>query len=186
MKASDLYFSGIKHISVHLLGISQLYISEEKIKNVLTWFHKTDLSNFAPLPVHDFGNGRLTLTDGHTRAYIAYQSGISEIPVIYDHDDIITCDEGVKLYQNDIVWCDRFNLKSVCDLTGRIVSSADYKRLWEDRCDVGYNLIINSSEREKSLWSQLHTDLFLFGVSEDKKRLFYENSAGDVFVFEAE
>lgn len=83
MKASDLDFSGIQQISVHLLGINQLYISEDKIKNVLAWFHKTDLSNFAPLPVYDFGNGRLTLIDGHTRAYVAYQSGISEIPVIY-------------------------------------------------------------------------------------------------------
>ena len=42
---------------------------------------------------------------------------------------------------------------------------ADYKRLWEDRCDVGYNLIINAPEREKSLWSQLHADLFLFGIA---------------------
>lgn len=92
----------------------------------------------------------------------------------------------MKLYQNDIVWCDRFNLKSVCDLKERIVSGDDYKKLWDDRCDVGYNLIINSSEQEKFLWSQLHADLFLFGVSEDKKKLFYENSAGDVFVFEAE
>ena len=57
MKASDLSFSGILHISVHLLGISQLYISEDKIKNVLAWFHKTDLSNFAPLPCMISGMG---------------------------------------------------------------------------------------------------------------------------------
>ncbi|MBQ9552664.1 MAG: hypothetical protein IJU96_07850 [Clostridia bacterium] len=185
MKTSDLAFSGIRNIPVYLLGISQLYISEDKIKNVLAWFRKNDFSHYAPLPVHDFGNDRLTLTDGHTRAYVAWQSGISEIPVKYDSDDIVASDEGIKLYQNDIAWCDRFNLKSVCDLAGRIVSGSEYKRLWEDRCDVGYNLIINSSEQEKVLWARLHSNLFLFGVSEDKKRLFYENTAGDVFVFDA-
>ncbi len=176
----------MQYVPVSSLGISQMYLSEDKIKGVQSWFNADDLSDFAPLPVHDFGNGRFTLTDGHTRAYVAYQSRISRIPITYDQDEIVTSDEGLALYRNDILWCDRFHLKSVCDLAGRIVSGAAYKRLWKDRCDVGYNLLIDSSDRERQKWSRQHKDLFLFGVSRDKKKLFFENDAGDIFVFAAE
>lgn len=36
----------------------------------------------------------VTLTDGHTRAYIAYKNGVSYLPVIYDNDDMITSKVG--------------------------------------------------------------------------------------------
>ena len=55
-----------------------------------------------PLPVHDFGDSRLTLTDGHSRAFTAYQHK-AKVPIVYDTDDIVTCDEGQMLYKNDIV-----------------------------------------------------------------------------------
>lgn len=185
MNLDELAFSGIQYVSVHSLGISQIYLSESKIRNVQTWFRAEDLSCFAPLPVHDFGNGRLTLTDGHTRAHVACQAGINTIPVVYDNDEIVTSDEGIALYRNDIAWCDRFHLRSVCDLAERIVGDADYERLWKDRCDVGYHLIVNSSHHERLLWQKQHSDLFLFGVSRDKQKLYFENNSGGVFVFKA-
>lgn len=83
-------FSGIRWLSIVDLGVSQLYLSEAKIANVKKWLNPNDLSNFEPLPVHDFGNGKFTLTDGHSRAFLAYTMGISCVPCVYDNDDIVS------------------------------------------------------------------------------------------------
>ena len=101
-----------------------------------------------PLPVYDFGNGRLTLTDGHSRAFIAYQYNL-KIPIIYDTDDIVICKEGQLLYKNDINWCQRFNIHTVADLESRIVDSTDYQYLWIERCNRAYNLLTKVNENER-------------------------------------
>ena len=185
MKDKPLQFQGIKNVPILSLGLSQIYLSEEKIRKVAAWFDPADMTAFAPLPVHDFGNGRLTLTDGHTRAYVALCAGVGQIPVEYDTDEIVVCGEGQALYKNDIVWCDRFGLYSVRDLTGRILGVDDYKRLWDRRCDLGYNLVIKTPEDIRKTWETLHPELFLFGVDEDGKKLYYENKKGEIFVFES-
>ena len=185
MKDSPLKFQGIKLVPILSLGLSQIYLSEEKIKNVAEWFDPGDMTAFAPLPVHDFGNGRLTLTDGHTRAYVACRAGVGQIPVIYDTDGIITSEDGQTLYKNDIAWCERFGLYSIRDLENRILDGADYKRLWDRRCDLGYNLLINTAGHRRKKWESLHPELYLFGVDEDGEKLYYENTAGDIFTFDA-
>lgn len=42
-----------------------------------------------PVPVHDFGNGKYTLTDGHSRVYVAYEHGLTHVPIAYDKDEIM-------------------------------------------------------------------------------------------------
>lgn len=186
MKNSPLQFQGIKNVPILSLGLSQIYLCEEKIRKVKEWFDPADLTSFAPLPVRDFGNGRLTLTDGHTRAYVALCAGLVEIPVEYDTDEIVTCEEGQILYKNDITWCERFGLFSVCDLSSRILDRDAYKELWDRRCDLGYNLVIKTPEDRRKTWGSLHPELFLFGVDEEGKKLYFENPAGEIFVFDAE
>ena len=97
------------------------------------------------LPVHDFGDGRLTLTDGHSRAFIAYQHK-TKVPIVYDTDDIVTCDEGQLLYKNDIVWCRRFHLRTIADLENRIVDDSEYQSLWIDRCKQASNLLTQTDD----------------------------------------
>lgn len=52
-------------VPIRTLGVSQLYVSTEKLARVRAWF---DPRSMTPLPVRDFGNGRLTLTDGNLYA----------------------------------------------------------------------------------------------------------------------
>ena len=178
MKPDTLSFSGIRQARIDCLGISQLYISCEKLRNVLSWFDPRDLSGFAPLPVHDFGNGRLTLTDGHTRAVAAGMAGLSEIPIVYDMDDIITAEIGQIQYKEDIIWCDRFHLRSPVDLKERIISPDDYRKLWDERCDLFYNLLSRSTEEQRAVWSHAHEGLFLYGADETLTRLYFEDETG--------
>lgn len=181
-----LQFDGIAWLNIADLGISQIYLSQEKLDNIQKWFDPNDLSNFQPLLVHDFGNGRLTLTDGHSRAFSAYTAGLSRIPVIYDLDDIITNPIGQKLYRNDIVWCDRFRLHSVADLKDRILPPDQYQKLWNERCDAGYNLLTQATPEQLMLWEARHCNLYLYGASENLSTLYFEDCDGNPFPLPAE
>lgn len=173
-------FAGVTFMPVKELGISQIYISEDKLKRVGEWFSPEALQQ-VPLPVHDFGNGRYTLTDGHTRAFYAWRTGIQYVPVVYDMDDIITCAEGQMLYGMDIEWAQWYSLHSVADLAKRVVSGEDYKRLWIDRCDAGYELMTRTTPEQRERLSKLCPSMQLFGASSDLHTFYFENREGRVF-----
>lgn len=116
------------------LGISQLYISQKKLEGVRKWYGARHICPDFSLPVFDFGTGRYTLTDGHTRAYAAFLLGAKSLWVHVDTDDIVTNQQGMMLYRTCIGWCEAEGLLSIDDLDGRVVSDTDYKALWVDRC----------------------------------------------------
>lgn len=176
-------FQGIKQMNIAMLGLSQIYLCADKIASILKWFDPQHMDVFQPLPVHDFGNNRYTLTDGHTRAFVAYKNGISALPVVYDYDDIVTNAVGQMLYKEDIQWCERFRLYHVKDLENRIVNKIQYQKLWEDRCDRSYNLLTKTSQSERIQFQNLVPNLFLYGASEDISTLFFENEAGQLFIY---
>lgn len=178
----DLSFSGTQWVLPIKLGVSQLYLNQFKIEKVKKWFDPNHMDLCAPLPVYDFGNGRLTLTDGHSRAFVAYQYKI-EIPITYDTDNLVTSEEGQLLYKNDIVWCKRFNIHSVADLETRIVDSSKYQRLWINRCEHAYNLLTQTSECERKQIQQQHAGLFLYGANKDLTTYYFENKFGQLFEF---
>lgn len=109
---------------------SQLWISREKLDAVLAGRERIDAADLAPLPVKRLADC-LMLTDGHTRAVAAALSGISELTVYWETDDL-----DWEAYEECVRWCREEGIRSVLDLTGRIVSAADYQRLWHDRCDA--------------------------------------------------
>lgn len=177
---NDIGFTGVMHIPVQELGISQIYISANKLARVEAWFSPAALEN-EPLPVHDFGNGRYTLTDGHTRAFHVWRTGVQTLPVIYDIDDIITCPEGQLLYRMDIGWAKWYGLNSIADLEDRVVSGEDYRRLWNERCDAGYELMTRITPEQRREIASLCPSLNLFGASHDLRTFYFENRAGRIF-----
>ncbi len=178
-----MMFQGIQQVPVNSLGLSQLYISQEKYASVMEWFCPEDMDRFQPLSVHDFGNGVNTLTDGHTRALAAYKNGILKVPVVYDNDKIVTNPTGQMLYKADIEWCSRFGLKHIGQLERRIISKDLYARLWIERCNRSYNLITRTSESARRSLQKLAPKLFLYGSSEDLTELYFENASGDLFLY---
>ncbi len=116
-------------LSMDVLTPSQLYISEEKLRGVRTWFDG-DLSKMEPIPVKKLA-GRLLMTDGHTRAAAAFLAGLDTLPCVWDTDDM-----DWAAYAADINLCAEEGITSIEKLAGRIVSAEDYDILWRGRCDT--------------------------------------------------
>lgn len=171
-------FNGIIEIEVRKLGLSQIYLNSQKLSNIKKWFNPDDLSNFEPLPVRDYGDGRLTLTDGHSRAYVAFEAGIEKLPVCYDNDDMVSSELSTMLYKEDILWCKRFGINGISDLCSRIVSDDDYKILWLQRCQRAYNLFAKLTLEQIETYRKEREDLFLYGMSNDSKTLYFEDKNG--------
>ena len=178
----------IKFINIECLKLTQIYLSQKKIDNVLAWFEPS-LSNFDPISARDFlNNGNLHITDGHTRTFIAWQNGVKQIPYIYDEDEIVTCELGQIQYEEDIIWCNRFNLQQISDLSDRILSEQGYEELWRGRCGKMYDLKVALFEKTICLKEfnvkkekLEEKGLFIYGISEDLKTLYYESNLGELF-----
>lgn len=105
---------------------SQLYLSEEKLHQVREWLNPQ--AGLSPLPVKKIGD-RIFFTDGHTRAFLAYEAGLETVPVIWDRDDLnwdfyLSC---VAAAEADGIW-------TIADLGKRILTAEDYQTKWLDWC----------------------------------------------------
>lgn len=177
-------FKGAMDYPLLELGMSQLYLSRDKLNGVHTWLNLNSAARMTPLPVHDFGDGRYTLTDGHTRAYAAWQLGLDRIPITYDRDDIVARGMGPALYRMDIEWCARFGIRDVRQLAGRIVDGVDYERLWIRRCERGYNLIKHTTPAQRAALVRSQPALYLYGASPDALCFYFEDIRGGLYVFD--
>lgn len=83
---------------------------------------------FSPLPIKQIGH-RIFLTDGHTRAYLAYQAGWERVPVIWDEDEL-----DWEAYLICVQTAEAKGVHSVADLATRILSEEEYQEKWLNWC----------------------------------------------------
>ena len=107
---------------------SQLYISSEKLDNVMGSLDRLKPVLLEPIPVKKLGD-QVVFVDGHTRAFAAFLLGLSEIPVYWE-DEELDWDE----YEVCVTWCREEGIHTISDLKNRIVSHKDCEVLWLDRC----------------------------------------------------
>lgn len=110
---------------------SQLYISAQKMRDVMEWFDFDDPA-LDPIPTYVF-DGNLTLLDGHTRAFVAYLGGIDSLR-IQELDDSDVEKLNLELYRECLVWCQEEGVTELSDFVGRVVSDTTYKTKWIGRC----------------------------------------------------
>ncbi len=157
------------------IGISQLYLCREKLEAVDQWFDAARIDDYEPLPVFDFGNGRLTLTDGHSRAFTMLCNDLRTIRVVLDFDKMITSEMGQKLYIRDIEWCERKGLHTVMDLSDRIISEKRYVVLWLERCKRLRNLFSSDITSARNI-AERFPDMYLYGMSFNGAVLYFERN----------
>lgn len=110
---------------------SQYYLNADTVTVASEWFDFDD-PNYDALPVRRFGGedaGRWTLTDGHTRAFLAALAGEMELRIYEDPDDLPD-----ELYRECIEWCQDADVTRIQDLVGRVVSAETFQTRWIDRC----------------------------------------------------
>lgn len=108
---------------------SQCYLNGRKLSLVAQWFD-FDAPNYDPLPVRRFGaSDEWTLTDGHTRAFVAHLSGADELRVVRDGDDL-----PPAAYEQCIEWCEAAGIEEISDLAGRVVTASTFESQWVERC----------------------------------------------------
>ncbi|MFR1758303.1 MAG: GNAT family N-acetyltransferase [Christensenellaceae bacterium] len=121
----------IERLPVSSLSPSQLYISEGKLRLCREWFTPKFLVDMDPILYKRFQGLRL-ITDGHTRAVMAYLAGIEQVPCCVDEDEL-----DMTAYAKDRAWCIQQGVHTVGDLASRIVSVKEYETLWRKRCMEG-------------------------------------------------
>ncbi len=110
-------------LSLDQIQPSQLYINEAKLAQVAE-----GATLLQPLPVKELA-GRIVLTDGHTRAFAAWQAGRSQVEVYWDEDEL-----DWTAYEVCVAWCEEAGIRAVADLAGRVVAPDQYQVVWLQRC----------------------------------------------------
>jgi len=108
---------------------SQLYISSEKLSEVMKTFDTARPESIEPIPIKKLGN-EIVLIDGHTRAFAAFQHGFSEVPVYWEDEEL-----DWDAYDICVRWCKEEGIHTIVDLKNRVVPQKDYEILWYARCE---------------------------------------------------
>ena len=107
---------------------SQLFISSEKLSQVLKMFIEGSWGSMEPIPIKRLGTD-IVFVDGHTRALAAYLQGLQEIPVYWEDEEL-----DWDAYAICVEWCKKEGIQTIADLKDRIASKQDYEVLWLHRC----------------------------------------------------
>lgn len=95
---------------------SQIYICSDKLSTIEREMQKIDDNTFEPLPVKRIGS-RIVLTDGHTRAFVAFRKGLKAVNTYWDTDEL-----DWEAYEICIEWCLEEGIHSITDFQKRIIS----------------------------------------------------------------
>ncbi len=125
MNSDKKYFE----MELNAIKPSQLYISKKKLAKVKKKFNPNDISTLEAIPIKQLKN-TIFYTDGHTRAFAAYQAGFTEVPVVWEDEEL-----DWELYQICLKWCTDEGIYSIADLKDRVIDQKDYEILWYKRCD---------------------------------------------------
>lgn len=108
---------------------SQLYISSEKLSEVMKTFDPNNPESVEPIPIKKLGN-EIVFMDGHTRAFAAFLRDLSEVHVYWEDEEL-----DWDAYEICVGWCRKEGIHTIADLKNRVVPQKDYEILWYKRCE---------------------------------------------------
>ena len=130
----------IFEIDLRELQPSQLYICSDKFAEVTQSSGEHILD---PVPVRRLCS-KTVLTDGHTRAFAAFQAGHSMIAAYWETDEL-----DWEAYEICVRWCVQDGIHSIADLAGRVVTADDYEELWYKRCRAMHQELQSKREQQE-------------------------------------
>ena len=108
---------------------SQLFISSEKLSQVMKMFDSTEPESFEPIPVKNLGD-QVIFVDGHTRVFVALLRGFLEVSVYWEEDEL-----DWDAYEICVEWCKNEGIHTIADLKDKVVSLQEYEIVWLKRCE---------------------------------------------------
>jgi hypothetical protein len=108
---------------------SQLYVSSEKLSEVMKTFNAANPESIEPIPIKELEK-EIIFVDGHTRAFAAFLHGFSEVPVYWEDEEL-----DWDAYEICVRWCKKDGIHTIADLKDRVLSQKDYEILWYRRCE---------------------------------------------------
>ena len=163
------------------LGVGQLHLNARELHEIISDFSVENLCA-EPLKVYDFGVGRFFLLSppDHHRAYAAWRAGIASVPVVCDTWEGWEEDYMCTMFLDDVFWGEKLGVKHISDLAKRILSDADYERLFIRRCERGSDLYLETNPANLPAYAALRPDLHLYGISDDLQTLYFEDEQENV------
>ncbi|WP_414051434.1 hypothetical protein [Macrococcus animalis] len=112
------------------LKLTQLYLNQRKVNEIGEWLDDNSIQNTIISVIHY--DNQFYIVDGHTRCFVAFNAGITQIPnEIYDIDPNSV---EMKLYFECMKWCKDSNIRHISDLSTRIVPEDSFNQLWINKC----------------------------------------------------
>ncbi|MEM2104873.1 MAG: hypothetical protein QXV21_00150 [Candidatus Bathyarchaeia archaeon] len=108
---------------------TQLFISSEKLSEVLKTFDATNPASMEPIPIKLLKD-KIIFVDGHTRAFAAFLHGFSKVPVYWETEEL-----DWEAYEICLKWCEEEGIYTIADLKDRVIPHEDYEKLWYNRCE---------------------------------------------------
>ncbi|MGV2927640.1 hypothetical protein RW115_03495 [Macrococcus capreoli] len=119
------------------LKLTQLYLNQRKVNEIGEWLDDNSIQNTIISVIHY--DNQFYIVDGHTRCFVAFNAGITEIPIeLYDIDPNSV---EMKLYIECMKWCEENDIHHISDLSSRIVDETSFKQLWINKCKAEMELL---------------------------------------------
>lgn len=114
-------------VNLRRLRPNNWYLNREKLDRVRNVWRQGKQADLPPVLITTI-DGELCLIDGHSRAYAAFENGCAVISAEHESlREIGGCTAHYVYVHREAV---RIGLRTVADLTGRILEPEEHRRLW--------------------------------------------------------
>ncbi|MBU5228325.1 hypothetical protein KQI36_17035 [Clostridium senegalense] len=118
IKVFKIYMKDIK--------VEQLTVERDKLKNVERWIKTPETIIITYVLMKD----KIVPIDGYSRLIAAYKKGFSYVYGYLENEK----DVNMDFFKTCIKWCENEGIFNIDDLSKRIVSKEEHKKIWVDRC----------------------------------------------------
>jgi len=122
----------MKFVRILALRPNNWYINLEKLERVRAAWGKSEQDELPPVLVTKINN-ELSLIDGHSRAFAAFERGETHIKA--DICKLESIEGSTALYKHIHIEGPNIGIQTIADLAGRILSREEHKRLWTGYCN---------------------------------------------------
>ena len=122
----------MKFVKLLALRPNNWYLNHEKLKRVRMAWKSGEQDALPPVLVTEI-DGELSLIDGHSRAYAAYERGETHIKA--DVCELEKIEGSNALYRYIHREGPKLGVNTIADLRNRILPPDEHRRLWTGYCD---------------------------------------------------